>query len=70
MGVVQVRKRFQPGQSVWVSPSASGHQLVEDTAVVVDDLEDGYIVLQESERVKSHGMGHFVQDNEVADMVI
>jgi hypothetical protein len=65
-----VRKRFQAGQSVWVSPSASGHQLVEDTATIVDDLGDGYIVLQESERVSSHGMGHFVQDVEVADLVI
>lgn len=62
--------RFQAGQSVWVSPSASGLQLVEDTATIVDDLGDGYIVLQESERVPSYGMGHFVQDVEVGDMVI
>lgn len=55
---------------MWVSPSVSGHQLIEDAATIVDDLGDGYIVLQESEREPSHGMGHFVQDIEVLDMVI
>jgi hypothetical protein len=42
---------------------------VEDEAVIVDDLGDGYIVLQELERVPSYGMGHFVQDIEVAASV-
>jgi hypothetical protein len=62
-------QRYATGQSVWVSPSASGHQLVEDEATIVDDLGDGYIVLQESERVPSCGMGHFVQDIEVTGSV-
>ena len=61
--------RFTVGQSVWVSPSASGNMLVEDMAVIVDDLEDGYVVLQELERVPSFGMGHFVQDIEVLAML-
>ena len=65
-----MRKRYKSGTSVWISPSASGQQLMEDAATIVDDLGDGYIVLQESERVPSHGMGHFVQDVEVLDMVI
>lgn len=62
-------QRYTAGQSVWVSPSGSGQQLVEDEAVIVDDLGDGYIVLQELERVPSYGMGHFVQDIEVAASV-
>jgi hypothetical protein len=37
----------------------------EDEGIVLDDLEDGYLVLQESERVPSHGAGHFVQDVEL-----
>lgn len=61
-------QRYTAGQSVWVSPSAGGQQLVEDEGVIVDDLGDGYIVLQESERVPSHGMGHFAQDIEVTTM--
>lgn len=65
-----MRKRYESGQPVWISPSVSGHQLTDDEAVVLDDLGDGYIVLQESEREPSHGMGHFVQDVEVLDMVI
>lgn len=62
-------QRFAMGQSVWISPSANGQQLVEDEAVIVDDLGDGYIVLQESERVPSYGTGHFVQDIEVTGSV-
>lgn len=65
-----MRKRFDPGQTVWLSPCASGLQVTEDEAIVVDDLGDGYIVLQQSERVPSYGMGHFVQDREVLAMVI
>lgn len=57
--------RFNVGQAVWVSPAVSAQNLIEDMATVVDDLGDGYIVLQESERAASHGMGHFVQDIEV-----
>lgn len=63
-------KRFDPGQSVWVDPVAGALQLIEDEAVVLDDLGDGYIVLQQSERMPSYGMVHFVQDIEVLDMVI
>lgn len=58
-------KRYTSGQAVWISPCASGVWVIEDEAVVVDDLGDGYLVLQESERVPSHGSGHFVQDAEV-----
>lgn len=58
-------KRFQLGQSVWVSPCTSGEWVIEDEGVIVDDLGDGYIVLQQLERKPSHGMGHFVQDIEV-----
>lgn len=58
-------KRFESGQSVWISPCASKAWVVEDEAVVLDDLDCGYIVFQESERVPSHGMGHYVQDIEV-----
>lgn len=43
---------------------------MEDEATIVDDLGDGYIVLQETEREPSYGMGHFVQDIEVLDMMI
>jgi hypothetical protein len=57
--------RFSVGQSVWISPGLSGEYVIEDEAIIVDDLEDGYIVLQESELMPSHGMGHFVQDREV-----
>lgn len=57
--------RYKSGQSVWVSPQVSRAYVIEDEAIIIDDLEDGYIVLQESELVPSHGMGHFVQDIEV-----
>jgi len=33
--------------------------------VILEDLGDGYLVLQESERVPSYGAGHFVQDVEL-----
>jgi hypothetical protein len=62
-------ERFKSGQSVWVSPGLSGETVIEDEAVVLDDLGDGYIVLQAAERVPSHGMGHFVQDIEVLAMM-
>jgi hypothetical protein len=42
----------------------------EDEGIVLDDLEDGYLVLQASERVSSHGAGHFVQDVEVQLMAV
>lgn len=51
-----------------MSPCASGAWVIEDEAVVLDDLGDGYLVLQELERVPSHGAGHFVQDVEVQYM--
>jgi len=57
--------RFIKGQSVWVSPCASGAWVSEDEGVILEDLGDGYLVLQESERVPSFGAGHFVQDVEV-----
>ena len=57
--------RFSVGQSVWISPGLSGEYVIEDEAIILDDLEDGYIVLQEMELIPSHGMGHFVQDREV-----
>ncbi len=57
--------RFASGQVVWISPCASGEWVIEDEAVILDDLGDGYLVLQEAERVPSHGAGHFVQDMEV-----
>ena len=60
--------RFTAGQGVWIAPCASGKWLIEDEAVVVDDLGDGYIVWQESERMPSYGAGHFVQDREVLAM--
>lgn len=63
MGIVV--RRFESGQSVWVTPCASGAWLVEDEAIVLDDLDTGYIVLQHEELVPSHGMGHYVQDIEV-----
>lgn len=58
-------RRFSRGQSVWISPCASGAWVNEDEAVILEDLGDGYLVLQESERVASYGAGHFVQDIEV-----
>ena len=60
--------RFTVGQSVWVAPCASGAWVSEDEAVILEDLGDGYLVLQESERVASYGAGHFVQDIEVEHM--
>lgn len=62
-------ERYKAGQGVWVSPCASGHWVIEDEAVVLDDLGDGYLVLQALERMPSHGAGHFVQDTEVLDLV-
>jgi hypothetical protein len=53
------------GEAVWVSPSVSGQWLSDDEAVVLEDLGAGYMVLQESERVPSHGTGHFVCDLEL-----
>lgn len=61
-------KRFTCGQAVWIAPCASGVWVNEDAAVVLEDLGDGYLVLQEPERVQSNGMGHFVQDTEVEQM--
>jgi len=57
--------RFIVGQSVWVSPCASGAWVSDDEGVILEDLGDGYLVLQESERVPSYGAGHFVQDVEL-----
>ena len=59
-------RRFNIGEAVWVSPSSSGQWLCEDEATVVEDLGTGYIVHQASERVASHGLGHFVCDLELA----
>ena len=57
--------RFTAGQTVWLAPCASGAWVSEDEGVILEDLGDGYLVLQESERVPSFGAGHFVQDVEV-----
>jgi hypothetical protein len=59
-------RRFNIGETVWVSPSVSGQWLCEDEATVVEDLGTGYIVHQASERVSSYGLGHFVCDLELA----
>lgn len=61
--------RFTAGQSVWVSPSINGEWVIEDEATILDDLGDGYVVLQELERIPSHGVGHFVQDMEVQNIM-
>lgn len=61
--------RFESGQSVWVSPQVSGRWVIEDEAIILDDLECGYIVLQELEVMPSDGLGHYVQDNEVQPMM-
>lgn len=58
-------RRFAKGQAVWVAPCASGAWVSEDEGVILEDLGDGYLVLQESEKVASYGAGHFVQDVEV-----
>lgn len=62
-------KRYQSGQSVWIAPCANSEWVIEDEATVLDDLGDGYIVLQEWERHPSYGSGHFVQDIEVLAMM-
>lgn len=61
-------ERYAVGAAVWISPAKSGQWVVEDEAVIVDDLGDGYLVLQVSERIPSHGSGHFVTDVEVEDL--
>jgi hypothetical protein len=58
-------ERYKSGQSVWISPNLSGEWVIEDEATIMDDLGDGYIVLQAMERHSSYGSGHFVQDIEV-----
>jgi hypothetical protein len=58
-------KRYEVGDTVWISPDESGDWLVDDEAVILEDFGDGYRVLQESERVPSYGSGHFVQDSEI-----
>lgn len=62
--------RFTAGQSVWVSPSFSGEWVIEDEATILDDLDSGYIVLQELERHPSYGSGHYVQDIEVLALAV
>jgi hypothetical protein len=57
--------RYKQGDRVWVSPANSGYWVSDDEAVILEDLGSGYLVLQESERVPSHGYGHFVCDVEV-----
>ncbi len=57
--------RYKQGDSVWVSPSASGQWVSDDEAVILEDLGSGYLVLQDTELVPSHGHGHFVCDVEV-----
>jgi hypothetical protein len=59
-------RRFMQGEAVWVSPSVSSPWLSDDEAVVVEDVDAGYLVLQDSERVPSHGLGHFVCDRELS----
>lgn len=54
---------------MWISPCFSAEWVIEDEAIVLDDLGDGYIVLQQLERLPSFGMGHFVQDIEVLAMM-
>jgi hypothetical protein len=56
------------GEAVWVSPSVSSQWLSDDEAVVLEDVGAGYLVLQESERVPSHGLGHFVCDRELSEL--
>lgn len=58
-------RRFRRGEAVWVSPTVSSQWLSDDEAVVMEDVGAGYLVLQESERVPSHGLGHFVCDKEL-----
>jgi hypothetical protein len=60
--------RYKAGQDVWISPNVSGHWLNEDAGIVLDDVGDGYLVLQIAERMPSGGLGHFVQDAEVQDL--
>lgn len=62
--------RFHIGESVWVAPCESGRWLAEDEALVLDDFGDGYLVLQVSERVPSHGSGHFVRDRELEPLAV
>ena len=57
------------GETVWVSPSVSGHWLCDDEATVIEDLGTGYLVLQDSERVSSWGLGHFVCDLELTALL-
>lgn len=56
------------GEAVWVSPSVSSPWLSDDEAVVMEDVGAGYLVLQDSERVPSHGVGHFVCDRELSEL--
>jgi hypothetical protein len=65
-GSMRETRRFVRGEAVWVSPSVSGWWLTDDEAVVLEDVGAGYLVLQESERVPSHGTGHFVCDRELS----
>jgi hypothetical protein len=60
-----VEVRYTQGDRVWVSPSNSGQWVSDDEAVILEDLGSGYLVLQDTERVPSHGHGHFVCDVEV-----
>lgn len=65
MGSKTTKGRYRQGETVWVAPSSSGEWVCDDEAVILEDLDTGYLVLQESERVPSHGQGHFVCDVEV-----
>lgn len=68
MGILGDSRRFARGEAVWVCPSSSGEWLSDDEAVVLEDLGAGYLVLQASERVPSHGQGHFVCDTELTEL--
>lgn len=67
-GAVREARRFMRGETVWVSPTVSSQWLSDDEAVVMEDVDAGYLVLQESERVPSHGLGHFVCDRELSEL--
>jgi hypothetical protein len=62
-------RRFTSGEAVWIEPAGSGEWLVDDEAVILEDLGCGYLVLQATERVPSYGQGHYVCDTELSRLL-
>lgn len=60
--------RYKQGDNVWVSPKMHAGKLIEDSGVITEVFDWGYMVYQEDEPHDSAGEGWCAHDNEIQDL--